>query len=201
MSAETDFLNFALGTCGQTRITAIDDGSIEANWCAVFYAPLRKALLAQTYWAFATHRATLNAGPTPAFEFSNSFGLPADLLGMREYNGVALTYIPQDPMYWTYVPGRYKIEGRYLLTNDTECKIVYLRDITNPALWSSLFYIALGTHLSSHLALVIGKDSTKSSALLSEFQAISLPSAAAVNGQQDSPAPPYSVQDLTWGRR
>ena len=200
MPSETDLLNDALGQIGATRITAIDDGSVNANWCGVFYTPLRQALLRAHHWNFAEGRIELAQNVVkPAFEFAFAYALPADLLKIKEYNGALLDVSAVDPLYWMHFSGYYKIEGRDLLTNDGEVKIVYVKDITNPTLWDSLFYQAFGTHLASKLATAIRKDHALSESLMRQAQGILMPLAMAVDGQEGT-ITPYRVDELLWGR-
>ena len=88
MPSETDFLNDALGQIGAARITAIDDGSVNANHCSTFYGPLRRSVLRSHHWNFAETRVELaqDVAP-PAFEFAFAYTLPADLLKIKEYFG------------------------------------------------------------------------------------------------------------------
>lgn len=195
-----EFLNDALGQCGFARVTAIDDGTVNANWCQTFYPKLRRAGLSLARWSFAETRLQLVQNVTPpAFEFAYSYAVPSDMLIIREYNGATLTPSAVDPNWWYAMAGRYKIESGNLYSNEGEVKIVYTRDETNVEKWSDLFYQMLSTWLASKLAMAIGKDSAKSSALYNQAIALGLPLAAAIDGQQGT-VTPYVVDDLTWGR-
>ena len=119
---------------------------------------------------------------------------------IKVFNGVTPVYIPNDPTYWMYYPGRWKVEGRRILTNDTSVKIVFVKDIDNPALWDPLFFEMLAKWLGSLLAMSIGKDNAKSTTLLQQAIGISMPLAAAVDGQSGD-IQPYSVPHLIIGRR
>lgn len=200
MPNEADFLNDALGQIGATRIVSIDDGTVNANWCKTFYPALRRALLRTHFWNFAEARVQLaQAAVAPAFEFAYAYSLPSDFLRMKEYNGTLVNLSAVDPAYWATLVGRYKIEGAQLLTNDGEVKIVYGRDVDNPALWDPLFYQVCTTWLASKLAVAINKNAGKSAELLRETISILLPFAAAVDGQEGT-ITPYISDDLVWGR-
>ena len=200
MPSETDFLNGALGRCGYTTITGIDDGSTNANWCKVFYGPLRRAILRAHHWNFAEARMELPQTPgAPDFEFAYWYTLPNNILKIKEYNGDQVKPNALDPLYWVTVAGRYKVEGNRLLTNDGIVKIVYVSDIDNPTLWDPLFYQAAEAWLASKLAMAIGKDSSKSQSLLNEAVSILMPLAMAVDGQEGTILP-YFTDDLIYGR-
>lgn len=195
MASETDFLNDALGQIGASRITAIDDGSTEANHCLTFYPDLRRAGLSEHTWNFAEGRVELaqEAAP-PIFGYTFSYPLPSDYLRMKEYNGANT-----DLTLTLMQTGYFKIEGSKLLTNDGSVKIVYVRDVINPALWSPLFYQYLATRLASKLAGAIPKNIVMSTKKLEEAMGLLGPLALAVDGQE-SVSTPYIVDDLTWGR-
>ncbi len=53
MPSETNLLNDALSQIGASLITGIDEGSINANHCQLFYPSLRDDLLRSAHWRFA----------------------------------------------------------------------------------------------------------------------------------------------------
>lgn len=198
MPNETDFLNGALGKIGASPISNINDGTPNANWCRTYYVPLRQAWLRSHHWNFAENRIELSASLTPPiFEFAFSYPLPPDELKVKEYNGMNTTYDPSTDTW--VVPGRYKIEGRNLFTNDGSVKIVYIRDIDNPNAWDPLFYQFLQTMLGSELANCIAKSASKSAELARIAIGTFLPIASAVDGQEGT-VTPYVADDLIRGR-
>ena len=206
MPSQTDLLNDALGQIGASPIVAIDDGTVAANWCATFYPALRRSMLRMSHWRFAETRAALaQDAATPAFEFQFSYALAANMIKLVEYNSVQLIInspdvllVPNVVFLAPYV-GYFKIEGRHLLTNDAEVKIVYIADVTDPNIWDPLFYQVLATWLASKLAKAITKDSKKAATLIQEATQMWAPLALAVDGQEGSVIP-YQSDDLIWGR-
>jgi hypothetical protein len=189
MANETDFLNDALGQIGAMPISAIDDQSTNANYCLRFWPTLRQAMIRTHHWNFAMARRVLHQDPTaPAFEFIYQYQLPAELLKVVEFNGSGVITNPDAswPYSWT---SRYIIEGRMLLTNDTEVRIVYLQDVTNPDLWDSMFYQAAAAWLASKLAAAIQKSEKMAQVKLEEAMKIFLPLAMAVDGQEGTELP------------
>ena len=206
MPSQTDLLNDALGQIGASPIAAIDDGTVNANWCATFYPALRRALLRISHWRFAETRAMLaQESTTPAFEFTFSYALPADLVKIVEYNSVQLivqnpnVLLVSDVLYLAPYAGYFKVEGRHLLTNDAQVALVYIHDVTDPNIWDPLSYQTLATWLASKLALPITKDSKKSATLIQAATQLWQPLALAVDGQEGSVVP-YQSDDLIWGR-
>lgn len=198
MPSETDLLNDALGQIGAARITAIDDGSVNANHCLTFYPALRDARIRSHHWNWAVTRQELAQDvAAPAFEFAFSYTLPADCLKVVEYNGANLD-TSNLSLFEAATPFRFKIEGRALLTNDGVVKIVYLARVTDPNVWDGLFYQGLAAELASKLATAIPKDAKLSLSLLEKAEHL-FSIARAVDGQEGS-VEPFRVDTLTWGR-
>lgn len=199
MPSQTDVLNDALSQIGATVITGIDDGSINANHCKRMYPALLDDLLRSHHWNFAMRRAVLVAdAAAPLFEFAFSYTLPTDSLKIVEYNGASLDTTNLSLFESTTV-SRYKIEGRKLLTNDGEVKIVYVARVTDPNVWDSLFYQVVAGWLASKLASAITKDARMARDLLQNTLSLLLPMALAVDGQEGT-VEPFRADDLLRGR-
>lgn len=195
---ETDVLNAALSKIGATTIVAINDGSTNANHCKRIYPQLRRALLRMHHWNFAETRASLASDPTPpAFEFAFRYALPPNLLKIKEYNGTAVD--TQQFIEGFFIVNRFKIEGRYLLTNDGEVKIVFVQDVEDPNQWDALFYQTMVIFLASDLADAVPHDAAKAKNLLDRGANFWLPVAAANDGQEGS-VHPIRSDDLIRGR-
>jgi hypothetical protein len=203
ITTETQLLNDALAQAGGcTRITAIDDGSVNANHCLTFYGPLRDALLRAHFWNFALVWEELAQDLTvPAIGFAYSYTLPGRFLRVHEYAGAnpvssaPLVIVSADMPMQAY----YKIEGRTLRSNDGRAFLHFIQRLTNAAEWDPLFYQVLATWLGAKLALAIRKDEKASLLLMKQVNDILLPLALAVDGQEGS-IEPYRVDDLLWGR-
>lgn len=184
MADEIDFLNDALGQIGASAITNIDDGSVNASYSRRFWPPLRRAMIRSHHWNFAIDRASLARNSTaPPSEFAFSYALPATLLKVIEYNGT-LTTVDTTMLQIYPLVSRYVIEGRNLLTNDAEARIVFLQDVTNPDIWDPLFYQAASSWLASKFASAIAKNEKMSALKLEEAMKIFLPLAMSVDGQE-----------------
>lgn len=201
MASETDFLNGALGKAGCSRITNIDDGTVNANWCKVYYTSRRRGLLAMSNWKFASARLQLNLDATPPlFGFAFAYALPPTMLKLRQYNGVAVNLIVAvDWNQWQYYGGNWRIEKQFLLSNDANAFIEYIEDVTNPDRWPPSFYCMFEEWLASDLAVAIRHDHTAAKELMQSAVGMWLPEALAVDGQQAA-VQQYIVDDLIWGR-
>lgn len=202
MPSETDCLNDALGQIGAAKVTAIDDGSINANHCAIFYPPLLDSILRSHHWNFSVTRVELALDlAAPVSGFAYAYTLPPDNLKVIDYAGANPSTLAVPYVLWyglRYKPF-YKIEGDKLLSNDGTAFIVYLRRVTNPDEWDALFYQVVATWLASKLALAIPKDAKKAAELLNLAVNVLLPQATAVDGQEGS-VEAFVVDDLLWNR-
>jgi hypothetical protein len=201
MPSETDCLNDALSQVGAAPISAIDDGSTNANYCLTFYPSLRDGLLRSHRWNFAETRQELAQEVTPPVtEYTYRYALPNDpyCLKVHEYAGGNPVAVVAWPFEQQLLP-RYKIEGRFLVSNDGQAFIVFTGRIENPDLWDATFYQLMTTWLASKLATAIHHDQKMSAALLTNATTILLPLATAVDGQEGSQEP-FIVNNLLWGR-
>lgn len=202
MSSETDFLNGALGKAGVKRIASLDDNTVEANWCKVYYAPTRRGLLGMANWSFAETRLQLNLDATaPLFGFTYAYALPPTIVKFKTYNGIEVNVLMAvDWQEWRFFQPSWKIEGKFLFSNDASAFIEYVRDSENPSEWPPLFYNCMQAWLGSHLAQAIRHDDKKAQELLNEAVGMWQPLALAVDGQ-NAAVQAYVSDDLTWGRR
>lgn len=204
MPSETDLLNDALGQIGASPISAIDDGTANANCCQQFYPALRDGLIRSFRWNFSLVRVALNQDVTPpVFEFAYSYTLPSDCLRLWEYNGTNTFtgVMNQDNLnlFLSAQGSRYKVEGKKILTNDASVKILYGARVTNPDLWDATFYQVVATWLAGKLALAIAKDEKKAQALIALASGELLTLALSADGQESS-IDPLVTDDIIWGR-
>lgn len=206
MATETDLLNDALGMAGGcTRITSIDDGSTNANHCLTFWPPLRDGLLRMHFWNFALTWVELGlAVGQPALGFAYAYTKPGDWLRTKDYAGVnpasfAGVPVMVEPGFPRPAPV-YKMEGNYIRSNDGQAWLHYIRRVTNVGEFDALFYQVSVLWMASKLAAAIRKDIKASTGLLEQVNAIMLPLALAVDGQEGS-VEAHIVDNLLRGRR
>ena len=217
MPNQTDLLNIALGMVGARRISAIDDGSENANQCLTFYPSILDAALRVAHWNFATGRAILaqiTDVDAPLFEYTYAWAVPSDFIKLREFydnlNPANLVFGWEDFNYGRY-RDRFRLETfipigapddtppvKIFVSNGLNAQIVYTRRVTNPDLWDGQFFWYVAKWLASELAKAISHDSKKAAELMQEAQAY-LSMAAAADGQEQS-VEPIRVNDLLWGR-
>ena len=154
----TSINNQALAKLGAKSISNIDtDDSNNAIKCRAIYESVRDELLRAYDWNCAIERAELSRlETTPEFGYSHEYTLPPAPYCLRVLN-----------MKGDY---EFKVEGRKLLTNQDECKIRYIKRITNPAQLDSLFIKVMVSGLASQLAIPIANSNTLKDRMDKEFQ-------------------------------
>ena len=169
MPSITDLCNEALRLVGQDRITSINDGSVNANTCKLFYATSRDAVLRDNNWGFAKKRLELAETTTPVFGWNYAFGLPADNIRVIRLG-------TSDDIKWA-------IEGKTLVTDESTASILYIFRVTDVNKWDSLFYQALSVFLASKLAMPLTENEKKMTELLKAYDILKF-DAEAVDGQE-----------------
>ena len=129
---ETAICNMGLGKLGALRIDDVEtDSSIQAIQCRLHYEQTRDALLRSISWRFARARTELTQdGTDPDFEWDNQFILPDDFLRFRSIYEETGT---------TSKSRRHALEGQRLLTNLSEVSLRYIKKVTDPTEFDSLF--------------------------------------------------------------
>jgi len=151
--SETSIANMALARIGAGRINNIDtDDSTKAIQCRLHYSQVRDALLRSHWWRFATDRVVLSQDASdPDFEWDNQFVLPNDFLRMKNWhddNGS-----PRGISRYSY-----SIEGDRFLTNEDSVSIVYIKQVTDPAKFDSLFVEVLVLSLAVKISMPLSDD-------------------------------------------
>lgn len=171
----TSINNQALAKLGAKSISNIDtDDTNNAIKCRAIYENVRDELLRAYDWNCAIERAELaQLETTPEFGYSYEYTLPTAPYCLRVLN-----------MNNDY---EYKVEGRKLLTDQNECKIRYIKRITNPTQLDPLFIKVMVAGLASQLAVPIANSNTLKDRMDNEFQLAFLEAkmANAIEGQED----------------
>lgn len=148
-----DIANDAFDRLRSDTISALDDGSTNADLASRYLYKLRD-LLIQTYdFVFARSRTTLNQLSTaPAFEWSYAYQLPNDCLDVIQ----------------TYPRSDYIVEGDQLLTNESSCSVIYKKQITDPNKIPVTVRMAISSALASALAIPLAKSQAEQQKLEGE---------------------------------
>lgn len=146
--SEVAICNSALIKLGAERINSLGDNTKNARLCNELYATLRDEMVRSHPWNFAIKRASLAPdATTPDFEFDNRFQVPGDFLRL-------LALYPEGDM----IP--YRLEGQFILANDTELLIKYIAQITDTSQFPSSFSESLSYKIAANLAYSITQSTT-----------------------------------------
>lgn len=131
----TKICNQALGRLGSKRINNFEDAdesSTESIQCRLHFEPTKDSLLRSNWWPFARARKVLSQDATDpeGTEWDNQFILPTDYLAMRSIYEGRFSDENLRP---------YTIEGKRLLTNDSTMEIRYIKKVTDPTEFDTLF--------------------------------------------------------------
>ena len=107
----------------------------------------------------------------PDFGYAYSYNLPDQWLRMVSLNDLDAW----DSQDW------YSVEGRKLLTDQDEAKIVYTQFLSDSTKYDPLFVSALTIYLAAKLAKPIAGDAGQAQALMAEFKQVAFPAAAVVD--------------------
>lgn len=147
-ASEVEICNSALIKIGQTRITGFADDSKSARLCSEQYPKLRDELLASHPWNFALARVALGplaAAPIQVNDgYLYQFQLPTDCLRVIQ------TDLPGITDAW-------KIEGRLLLAETDEIKILYLRRVTEVGEFPPTFAEVLAWKIARDIGYAISQ--------------------------------------------
>lgn len=177
--SEAAICNMALARAGSTQsITSFNDGSNEANQCAIWYPQLRDTMLCEFPWPWARGYAALAqvAGPEingqrANAEWIRSYRYPPDCLKIRGILPTPQTpssnaaYFPADADEWWLKPDGRPYPYPYTLSQDGTSRLiltdavgtgygltcVYTRAVSDPSQFAADFADALAWRLAADL--------------------------------------------------
>ena len=179
MASKLKIINAALvGHLGAARILSVTENSVEGRLVEDEYDDLRRAVLRDHQWNFASTRVSLAAiTNAPVWEFDHAYLLPSDLLRLVDVD---------NPLELVYKVER-MAEGKVIVTDiDAPLKIKYTADIEDANAMEPKFREALSARLAMAWAEPLTGVSSKT-AELAKIYAAFLKSAKSVDGQEDSP--------------
>lgn len=163
----------ALTKLGAEPITSFDDNSNRSKLCQAYYPDVRDAVLRSYPWNCAIVRGTPALDATePTYGYSYRFALPVDPYCLRVLD-------VEDGV-------EYRIEGRYLLCDESGVNIKYIARITDPGAYDSLLVEAIECRLAAELAYPITRSPTLIDAMWKLYE-VKLREARGVDGQEGTP--------------
>ena len=156
---------------GDNVFTSFSDGTAAANTINTVYETVRDAVLRDHTWNFAIKQATPSLDATaPIYGFDNRFDMPTDLLRLIE--------IENNP--------KYKIEGRFILTDSNPINIKYVYKNETVTEYDSMFVQALAVRLAATIAERLTQSSTLAEELIGLYR-LHLKDAKSVDAQVNYP--------------
>ena len=174
MDAQTQIVNKALILIGAQRILSMADAGNEAQTAAELWDSVRDAVMRAYPWNCCVRQATLAAlSSTPAFGYSYQYQLPQDplclrVLGMQYHDSI------------------FRIQGRYLLTDESTCSITYIARETDITIWDPLLKEAVAARLASELAYPLSNSATLAKTRWDLYREI-LAEARSIDAQEGTP--------------
>jgi hypothetical protein len=192
---EVDLVNMSLGRIGSKQITLSNQTTIEGINANLHYSQTRDSLLRSNIWNFAVKRlhlvspwVTATSYTTDQYVWENSLlykcaidhtsgtfaidltNLDWVLVTDRPSFGFSYQYdIPSDCLRFDRANVMfYKVEGKLLLSSESDIKIQYIYQVTDTTIFDSLFYECL--ILSLALKLLPALAGTKNEALTNTLQ-------------------------------
>jgi hypothetical protein len=176
LTSPTDICNLALGHLGEARITSLDEDSVSARACVLHYNSVRDEVLRSHRWNFAQDRKVLSAlEELPAFGWARQYSLPVDCLRVLEVNGSEAGDV---------LSSEYIVEGRRILTNAEEVRLVYVRQISDVSQFDAVFVRAFALRLAIALSETIRGTTNKTAELAQLYERVTAPLARRIDANE-----------------
>lgn len=186
MASEVDICNLALTRLGHSTISALNEGTKAADLCNLHYPLARDFMLREHHWNFAIKRATLALSATaPNHEFTHQHALPVDCLKVirTDLDDVSGGIVYGYP-YSTGAP--YKVEGRFILSDESTVKLEYVSRVTDAAQFDALFVDCLAQRLAAELAMPLADNASLAKSMW-DLYAAKVRDARSVSAQESTP--------------
>lgn len=178
MAASIAVCNIALAEIRAEAITAIDDGSPEADACAQHYDDCFDTLIESHEWGFAKKRVQLALITNDrSTEWLYAYAAPSDIGVMG-----AVVYPFQAPLAGVYYAWPYNYprppvyfvdfvyDGSTIYTNLEDAWLDYSTNDAEEAVWPAMFRRALALELASRLALTLLDSREKKGDLIQQAE-------------------------------
>lgn len=165
-ASEISIANRALQKIGARRVESMTEDSPNARTVSAAFAPVRDRLLRNYTWNFAKARTQVAADTSETvWGGLHRFRKPNDFLRLLR-GKEAGTNDEEARVHW-------QIEGDYIVSDeDPPLEYVYIRQVTDPAQFDSLFSEVLALTLAVDICDEITQDDRKKQLLLEEREAM-----------------------------
>lgn len=182
MPGKVEICNLALGRIAAATIQSLTEKSKEARTCNLYYDSVRKTVLRQHSWNFATETVTLALLSATDLEWDYVYQLPVDCIKVIEIIPINGIKVP------------YKVRGKTLLTDQAEAVLKYVKDIDDPTYFDDQFVTAFSYRLAADLAMPLtGKQGYQNQ--MYQLYVSELNSARAIDASESQEEPNDSIID------
>lgn len=180
MASKIEITNIALIHLGANLISSFEEDSVEATLANAVWNTTRTSLLRDHPWNFAIKDIEVpQLTEKPLANFNYKYQLPSDCLRLLE----------------VYETNSYKLMGREIHSNNSSCKVKYVRDVTDTTIWDAAFVDLMAAKLAFELAYPL----TKSNSLMQqmgEIYGLKVQKARFIDSTEDIPSPFGSTSSL-----
>jgi hypothetical protein len=185
-TTSTDIANLALLEAGTDTVTLITDSNERARACNSFYDQARKEVLEMTHpnWNCAKKRIHITADNTaPPFDYDAKFRIPDDCLRV---------IYPTNTNGQPY-RGDWEVRGNYLLMNESDCYLLYIKDLEDVKEMSTLLVQGISLQLAWHIVPRLKQSTTRRDVIKKDLlQTLVL--AEGVEGSQKNASDPNATR-------
>ncbi len=185
MATNLDIVNMALSLVGDVWLTAFPDTSKkEGRYAGLFFQQALDEMIsgAGVDWRIATDRAELaQVTDQPTFGWAYAYQLPSSPKSLRVISMLLNDEGNDEPLQVAW-----NINGQYLLTNESQAFILYMKQITQVGAFTPQMVNAASVLLASKLAVPLkGKSTDLGRILLEQYELVALPKAIESNNAEN----------------
>ncbi len=156
-TSSVEIANSALIKIGAERIVAMSDSNARALIMNEQYDKQRRRLLIAHPWNFAIQRLELAENAVvPINGWDHAYDLTTSVLRVLEVND-------DSSVEWV-------VEGRQVLTNESECLIKYIKDITDTTQFSKYFEEVLALLMAADACVSLKGNATHAANLFAAYK-------------------------------
>ena len=175
MFSKLDICNKALLLLGLEPLISLDDDCKEAYICKEFYKLSLLTILRSFAWSCVTKRTLLaRSAVAPPFGYKFAYKLPNDCLKLFKLNDREDEFV---------------IEGREILTDAKEAKIIYIKNFTDESELTSDLVLCVALQLAGNIGFKLNANRSLVESLYNRLHQIELPNAKNTDAVESLPPP------------
>lgn len=169
MASEVELCKMALSNIRARSINSLDEASVEAQTCKLWYPLVRDQMLRESPWSFTRVIQALALRTEDPLQWVYAYQYPADCLrlyyvtadfGFKDQSAVGIAYRDRfDPWFIEpekAVPFEIQIgssDRQLVLTDQRDAYAVYTKKVTDPNTFPVDFYMMLSWYLASQISV------------------------------------------------